>query len=169
MKNETHESRTDPEARLMRKGKEREARLSFMGLALMENGNGLLMDFMVSRATGTAEREAVPVLLDDARQRAYRPKTLGVDKDTLGYRRTHHEAWELQPAPDRLGRLALSRLVASQKLAQAVMEAEVTSKPGPALASATRSGSPTSTATGLDLGHPREHPGAGSCDAVRVH
>ena len=45
----------------MRKGKEREARLSFMGLALMENGNGLLMDFMVSSATGTAEREAVPV------------------------------------------------------------------------------------------------------------
>ena len=57
LKNETHKSRTDPEARLMRKGKGREARLSFMGHALMENGNGLLMDFMVSRATGTAERE----------------------------------------------------------------------------------------------------------------
>ena len=70
----------DPEARLMRKGKGREARLSFMGHALMENGNGLLMDFVVSRATGTAEREAVPVMLDDARQRGYRPKTLGGDK-----------------------------------------------------------------------------------------
>ena len=58
LKNETHESRTDPEARL-----------SFMGHALMENGNGLLMDFVVSRATGVAEREAVPVMLDDARQR----------------------------------------------------------------------------------------------------
>ena len=34
-----------------------------MGHALMENGNGLLMDFMVSRATGRAEREAVPVML----------------------------------------------------------------------------------------------------------
>ena len=56
LKNETHESRTYPEARLMRKG--REARLSFMGHALMENGNGLLMDFLVSRATGVAEREA---------------------------------------------------------------------------------------------------------------
>ena len=53
----------------MRKGKGKEARLSFMGHALMENGNGLLMDFVVSRATGTAEREAVPVMLDDARQR----------------------------------------------------------------------------------------------------
>ena len=114
LKNETHESRTDPEARLMRKGKGREARLSFMGHALMENGNGLLMDFVVSRATGRAEREAVPVMLDDARQRGYRPRTLGADKrydtrecvramrnggyasrgaaDTLGDRRTHHEA-----------------------------------------------------------------------------
>ena len=80
LKNETHESRTDPEARLMRKGKGREARLSFMGHALMENGNGLLMDFLVSRATGRAEREAVPVMLDDARQRGYRPRTLGGDK-----------------------------------------------------------------------------------------
>ena len=80
LKNETHASRTDPEARLMRKGKGREARLSFMGHALMENGNGLLMDFVVSRATGRAEREAVPVMLDDARQRGYCPRTLGADK-----------------------------------------------------------------------------------------
>ena len=43
----------------MRKGKGREARLAFMGHALMENGNGLLTDFVVSRATGTAERDAV--------------------------------------------------------------------------------------------------------------
>ena len=63
LKNETHESRTDPEAKLMRKGKGREARLSFMGHALMENRNGLLMDFLVSRATGRAEREAVPMML----------------------------------------------------------------------------------------------------------
>ena len=80
LKNETHESRTDAEARLMRKGKGREARLSFMGHALMENGNGLLMDFVVSRATGVAEGEAVPVMLDDVRQRGYRPRTLGADK-----------------------------------------------------------------------------------------
>ena len=64
----------------MQKGKGREAKLSFMGHALMENGNELLMDFVVSRATGTAEREAVPVMLDDARQRGYPPKTLGGDK-----------------------------------------------------------------------------------------
>ena len=46
----------------------------------------MLMDFMVSRATGRAEREAVPVLLDDARQRSYRPRMLGGDRgyDTRG-------------------------------------------------------------------------------------
>ena len=54
LRNETHESRTDPEARLMRKGKGKEARLVFMGHALMENRNGLLMDFVVSEATGRA-------------------------------------------------------------------------------------------------------------------
>ena len=54
--NETHQSSTDPEARLMRKGKGKEAKLVFMGHALMENGNGLLLDFVVSNATGTAER-----------------------------------------------------------------------------------------------------------------
>ena len=68
LRNETHESGTDPEARLMRKGKGKEARLAFMGHALMENRNGLLPDFVVSRATGTAERDAVPVLPDDVRQ-----------------------------------------------------------------------------------------------------
>ena len=78
--NETHQNRTDPEAQLMRKGKGKEAKLVFMGHALMENRNGLLMDFVVSGATGTAERDAVPVMLDDARQRGFRPKTLGGDR-----------------------------------------------------------------------------------------
>ena len=55
----------------MQEGKGREAKLSFMGHALMENDNGLLMDFLVSMATGRAEREAVPLMLDDVRQRRY--------------------------------------------------------------------------------------------------
>ena len=80
LRDETHESGTDPEARLMRKGKGKEAKLVFMGHALMENRNGLLLDFLVSRATGTAERDAVPVLLDDGRQRGFHPRTLGGNK-----------------------------------------------------------------------------------------
>ena len=79
MRNETHRSGTDSEARLMRKGKGREARLAFTGRALMEKGNGLLTDFVVNRVTGTAERYAVPVMLDDARQRGFHPKTLAQD------------------------------------------------------------------------------------------
>jgi len=78
--NATHASTTDPEARLARKGRGREARLSFMAHALMENHHGLLVDFVVTAATGTAERDAVPVLLDGARERGFRPKTLGADK-----------------------------------------------------------------------------------------
>ena len=62
----------------MRKGKG--AKLVFMGHALMENRNGMLMDFVVSSATGTAERDAVPVMLDDAWHRGFRPRTLAGDK-----------------------------------------------------------------------------------------
>jgi len=78
--NATHASTTDPEARLMRKGKGKEARLVFVGHALMENRNGLLVDFQITQATGTAERDMVPVLLDEARERGFRPRTLGADK-----------------------------------------------------------------------------------------
>jgi len=55
--NDTHESKTDSEARLMRKGAGKEAKLSFSGHALMENRNGLVVDFEVTEANGTAERE----------------------------------------------------------------------------------------------------------------
>ena len=43
--------------------------------------NGLLMDFVVSSPTGTAERDAVPVMLDDARERGFRPKAMGRDRE----------------------------------------------------------------------------------------
>ena len=55
--NETHESTTDPDARLYRKGKGRESKICFMGHAFMENRNGLVVGGGVSLATGTAERE----------------------------------------------------------------------------------------------------------------
>jgi|TARA_Y100000310_G_scaffold52453_1_gene48209 transposase len=79
--NATHRSTTDPEARLFRKGKGKEAKLVFMAHALMENRNGLLADFQVSSATGTAERDAVPVLVDQARERGFHPRTVGADKN----------------------------------------------------------------------------------------
>ncbi len=78
--NKTHQSTTDPEARLARKGKGKEARLAYAGHALMENRNGLVVDFQLSPATGTAERDAVPDLVDQARERGFKPRTLAGDK-----------------------------------------------------------------------------------------
>ena len=78
--NATHQSTTDPEARLLRKGKGKEAKLVFMAHALMENRHGLLVDFQTTQATGTAERDTVPVLVDQAKERGFHPKTLGGDK-----------------------------------------------------------------------------------------
>lgn len=54
---ETNESKTDPDSRLARKGSGQAAKLSYSAHALMENRNGLIVDFEVDTATGTAERE----------------------------------------------------------------------------------------------------------------
>jgi transposase len=56
--NQTHASTTDPEARLFKKGKGKEAKLCFMGHVLMENRHGLVVSPRLTAATGTAEREA---------------------------------------------------------------------------------------------------------------
>ncbi len=56
--NLTHASTTDPDAKLARKGRGKEAKLSYTGNVLMENRNGLAVDVLVNQATGTAERDA---------------------------------------------------------------------------------------------------------------
>jgi transposase len=56
--NRTHASTTDPDAKLARKGRGKEAKLSYTGNVLMENRNGLAVDVLVNPATGTAERDA---------------------------------------------------------------------------------------------------------------
>ena len=77
--NETHASTTDPEARLYRKGQGKEAKLCFLGHALMENRNGLLVDACLTQADGHAERVAALHMIEP---RADRPRaiTLGADK-----------------------------------------------------------------------------------------
>jgi transposase len=77
--NETHQSTTDPDALLARKGKGKEAKLSYMGHALMENRNGLVVDAMTTQATGTAERDAA-LLMAEAIPGNH-PVTLGADKN----------------------------------------------------------------------------------------
>ena len=63
-KNETHGSKTDPDARLYKKAPGQQAKLCYMGHALMENRNGLVADAMVTITSGTAEREAAVMMLD---------------------------------------------------------------------------------------------------------
>jgi hypothetical protein len=58
--NQTHESKTDPDAKLARKGDGKEAKLSYNGNLLVEDRNGLIVDATVLEATGTAERGMPP-------------------------------------------------------------------------------------------------------------
>jgi transposase len=77
--NATHQSTTDPEARLARKGNGREAQLAYQGHVLMENRNGLAVGATVTAAEGTAERSTAPQLLRRLPRRRGR-RTLGADK-----------------------------------------------------------------------------------------
>ena len=76
--NATHRSTTDPDARLMRKGKGREAKLVFMAHALMDNRHGLVSDFRLTEANGMAERDAALDML--MRISGSRPLSVGADK-----------------------------------------------------------------------------------------
>jgi transposase len=80
--NETHQSTTDADARLYRKGKTG-SELRFMGHTLSDNRHGLIASAMVTQADGYAEREAAKAMINDARQVVADEKieiTLGADK-----------------------------------------------------------------------------------------
>ncbi len=83
--NETHESTTDPESQLARKGAGKEAKLSYSGHLLVENRNGLIVDAEGFQANGTAERDAALLMLE--RVPGTKPVTVGGDKgfDTRGF------------------------------------------------------------------------------------
>ena len=77
----THASRTDPEARLDRKGLGKEAKLGHMGHTPSENRHGLIVAVAATEASGTAERAAALAMLDGvATSHAKRPATLGADE-----------------------------------------------------------------------------------------
>ena len=77
--NDTHASKTDPDARLYRKSFQSEARLAYLGHVLMENRHGLIVDGMATTADGHAERDAALLMLQK-HARPSRPRTLGADK-----------------------------------------------------------------------------------------
>ncbi len=107
-RNETHRSTTDPEARLARKGKGKEARLCFGSHVLMDNREGLVVDVRLTPADGAGERDAALEML--ASTPGTRRITVGADRgyDTRGFVRacrnlkvTPHVAQKQRSAIDR--------------------------------------------------------------------
>lgn len=78
--NDTHQSKTDPQARLYRKSPGQEAKLSYLGHVLVENRNGLIAAAMTTEADGTAEREAALLMLNELQSKQTRRITVGADK-----------------------------------------------------------------------------------------
>ena len=83
--NRTHQSTTDPEAKLARKGDGKEAKLSYSGNLLVENRNGLIVNAMAWEANGTAERDTALLMLEQLP--GQRRLTVGGDKgfDTANF------------------------------------------------------------------------------------
>jgi transposase len=77
--NQTHQSTTDPEARLYKKAKGKEAKLCYLGHVLQENRHGLVVDTELTQATGTAEREAALSMVKELA--GTKRRTLGGDKN----------------------------------------------------------------------------------------
>jgi transposase len=78
--NDTHESTTDPDARLYKKSYGKESHLAYLGHALVENRNGLIAQAMATTADGYAEREAALLMLETQRKGRARRITVGADK-----------------------------------------------------------------------------------------
>ena len=76
---DTHESKTDPDARIYKKSKGSEAKMAYLGHTLMKNRNGLIVGARISYATGTAERDTAVELL--ATLPGEHRKTVGADKN----------------------------------------------------------------------------------------
>ena len=102
--NETHESKSDPEAQLARKGAGKEAKLSYSGNLLVENRNGLIVDSRVWEATGIAERYAALEMLQELPGSGR--VTVGGDKgfDTADFVRECRNIWVTPHVAQNLGR-----------------------------------------------------------------
>lgn len=96
--NETHESRTDPEARLYKKSYGQEAKLAYLGHTLVENRTGLIAAARTTQASGTAERDAAILMVTGLTEKKRRRITVGADKayDTKDFVATMRE---LQATP----------------------------------------------------------------------
>jgi len=108
--NATHQSLTDPEARLYRKAAGQPSRLCHSAHALMENRNGLLIDLTVAQADGYAERAEALAMVERTRERQkVRIRTLGMDAgyDAGPFLHTlEHEKGVVPHLPTRRGKIA---------------------------------------------------------------
>jgi transposase len=107
--NETHESKTDPEAMLMRKGNGQETKLYHSMHALMENRHGILMNIDMAEARPRAERQRAIAMLERVKRRfGITPKTLAADKGYDDGRFLHEveHGLGIEPhVPTRAGRI----------------------------------------------------------------
>ena len=133
--NDSHESKTDPEARLYRKGHGQEAKLRYLGHVLMENRQGLIVDAMVTQADGTAERDAGLLMVHRKwrRNRRWKPEavmSLGADKayDTRDFVATL-EAMGVQPHIAQNSNRPGGSAVAPQTVAQPGYEVSQRKRP----------------------------------------
>jgi transposase len=85
--NDTHQSTTDPEARLYKKGTGKESKLSFLGHVVMDNRHGIVVDTSYTQANGTAERTEGKTMMEEVKGKRKSRLTVGVDKnyDTTGF------------------------------------------------------------------------------------
>lgn len=116
-RNDTHQSTTDPEARLFRKGDAQAARLYYMGHVLMENRHGLAVGARVTPATGTAEWDTATALLQ-AHAGATR-RTLGADK-----------AFDTRPFVQACRALAVTPHIAQHTRRRSAIDERTTRHPG---------------------------------------
>jgi transposase len=79
-RNDTHRSKTGPDAKLYRKGYGQEAKLSYLGHVLVENRNGLIVDAMATQAGGYAERDAALLMVHERWRRGRPIQSLAADK-----------------------------------------------------------------------------------------
>ncbi len=123
--NKTHESKTDPDSKLYRKGPGKEAKLCFMGHALMENRSGLVLDFELTEATGFAERDAAIEMLKRERRRrgnASKPRRLTLAADA---------AYDAREFVQRCRDLRVTPHVAQKK--HSAIDRRTTAQPGYAI------------------------------------
>jgi transposase len=116
--NATHASTTDADARLYRKGEGKEAKLCFMGHALMENGSGLLVGACLTGADGHAERVAALALIEPHAERP-RAITLGADK-----------AFDAQDFVNELRSMRVTPHVAQNTTRRSAIDRRTTRHPG---------------------------------------